>query len=229
MQLKILSWNIWYDGYFDQISEFLGTSGADIIGLQEVVPDDPTRDTVGYLTKLGYYHVLAPVLKIEKDGRTMSNAIFSKYPILESETYVLSGIDSRNAVRADVKVGETIIHVFNTHLLHTHQRPSETQDIQADNLVKALLPTHTIVMGDFNATPDSAAIGKIRKTMVDANSVPTPTLNVRLFDCSECDPRTIVDTQLDYIFTSKDIKTDSFTVYDAKGSDHFPISAVIEI
>lgn len=41
MILKILSWNIWIDGFFDQAAEFLEKSGADIIGLQEVVNDDP--------------------------------------------------------------------------------------------------------------------------------------------------------------------------------------------
>lgn len=83
-------------------------------------------------------------------------------------------------------------------------------------------------MGDFNATPDSMTVQKMSKAMLNTDPVLTPTLNAELFDCSGCDPQTIFGTQLDYIFTSRDIKTDSFTVYDVKGSDHLPISVVIE-
>lgn len=229
MQLKILSWNIWYDGQFDEISRFLASFDADIIGLQEMVPDDPMRDTIGFLKKLGYHHVFAPVLTIKKDGRTMSNAVFSKYPIIGNETYVLSETDSRNALRADIKVGETIIHVFNTHLLHTHQQSSEIQELQAENLIKVLPNEKTIVMGDFNATPESVVIKKMREFMIDGELAPVPTLNANLFDCSICDPQTIPDIRLDYIFTSKDIKTHSFKVHNAAGSDHLSISTIIEI
>lgn len=68
MQLKILSWNIWNDGDFAQISAFLKKFDADIIGLQEVMLDDPTRDVIGYLKKLDYEYVCAPVKK-DKDGK----------------------------------------------------------------------------------------------------------------------------------------------------------------
>ncbi len=228
MQLKILSWNIWYDGYFAEISKFLGESKADIIGLQEVVPDDKTRDVISYLAKLGYQHVFAPVSKIKNDGRIMGNAIFSKYKILGNETLILSEIDSRNAVRADIKVGEITLYVFSTHLLHTHQRPSEIQKLQAKNLIKALPSEHIIVMGDFNATPESEVIQEMQKVLVSAGPTSTPTWSVYPEGCSVCKPSAI-DIRLDYIFTSKDLKTHSFKVENSKGSDHLPISVMVEI
>lgn len=228
MQLKILSWNIWYDGQFDEICRFLTSVDADILGLQEVVLGDSTRDTVGFLKKLGYEHVLAPVLTIKKDGRTMSNAIFSKYPIVSNEVYTLSEKDTRNAVRADIKIGEKTLNVFNTHLLHTHQQPSEIQEQQAKNLIKVLASSNTVVMGDFNASPDSIAIQEMKKIMLDSDRASTPTVNAQLFDCTVCDLQTISSTRLDYIFSSKDIKLDSFKVHDAAGSDHFAISVVAE-
>ena len=228
MELKILSWNIWYDGHFDEISKFLAESKADIIGLQEVVPDDPTRDTIGFLKKLGYESVFAPVLTI-KDGRTMSNAVFSKYPIISNETYILSEENSRNALRADIKIGEIILHVFSTHLIHTHQKYSEVQELQVENLIKILPKEKTVVMGDFNATPESVVIQKMRKVMVDSELLPISTLNANFFDCSVCDPKEVLNTRLDYIFTSNDIKTNSFKVEDSKGSDHLPISVIINL
>ncbi len=228
MQLKLLSWNIWYDGYFDEITRFLAASNADIIALQEVVPDDKTRDVIGYLTNLGYHHAFAPVLEIRKDGRTMSNAIFSKYEILKSETIVLSDIESRNALRADIKVGTTVIHTFTTHLLHTHQQPSEIQTLQAENLIKTLPKEHTVVMGDFNATPQSEVIKKMEEVLVNTDPSSAPTWSIYPEGCEKCRPNAM-NMKLDYIFTTKDIQTSLFKVENSKGSDHLPISAKIEI
>lgn len=63
MLVKILSWNIWIDSHLEQVKEFLKNSNADIIGLQEVREDDPSRETIKYLNSLGYQHVFAPIAK----------------------------------------------------------------------------------------------------------------------------------------------------------------------
>lgn len=228
MQLKILSWNIWYNGYFAEISKFLETFNADIIGLQEVVLDDKTRDVIGFFANLGYQYVFTPVLKIKNDGRTTGNAIFSKYKILRNKTFILSEIKSRKAIRADIKVGEITLHVFSTHLLHTHQQPSEIQKLQANNLIKAIPSEHIIVMGDFNATPESETIQKMQDVLVNTDPILTPTWSVYPEGCLICKPNAI-NICLDYIFTSKDIKIRLFKVEKSKGSDHLPISVMIEI
>ncbi len=229
MKLKILSWNIWINGYFDQITDFLKASEADIIGLQDVVSDDPKRDVIGFLDKLGYQHVFAPVEhtwgeKVFNDGP----AIFSKYKILRTETYVLSEKDSRAAVKADILIGNETLHVFSTHLVHTHQQHSEVQDEQASNILRNLPPKRTILMGDFNATPESSAIKIIKQILIDSDPSSAPTWSVYPKGCLVCNPQE-VNIRLDYIFTSKDIKTSSFKVEKSKASDHLPISVVVEI
>ena len=87
-KIKVLSWNIWIDGHFNEITEFLKKSDADIIGLQEVKDDDPALDVIKYLNGLGYEHVFAPVEHVW-DGEVYVHgpAIFSKYKIESSETY----------------------------------------------------------------------------------------------------------------------------------------------
>lgn len=229
MQLKIVSWNIWVDGIFDEIVEFLDQSKADIIGLQEVKNDDPGRDIIRHLESLGYNYVFAPVKKVFED-KTYNDgpAIFSRYKILASETYVLSDTKSRVAVRADIEADGTVLHVFSTHLVHTHQQPSELQELQADNLIKILPPDHTVVMGDFNATPDSAAIQKISRVLVNTDPQSTPTWSVYPEGCPACNLQGI-DICLDYIFTSRDLKANSFQVGSSQGSDHLPISVKIQI
>ena len=227
MQIKILSWNIWYDGDFEEISKFLRAFDADIIGLQEIVPNDPARDTIGFLHKLGYTHVLTPVLNLE-DGRTMSNAIFSKYPIVNTEEHELSETDLRKAIKADIQIDDKTLHIFCTHLLHTHQKPSETQELQAKNLIKILATENMVVMGDFNATPESNAIKAISEVFINSDQKLTPTWCLYAEGCPTCNLNSI-DIRLDYIFTSKDIKTSQPEVHQSKGSDHLPISVIIEV
>ncbi len=229
MRLKILSWNIWTDGYFDQVSSFLKVSGADVIGLQEVVSDDPRRDTISFLAKLGYQHIFAPIKKTWVD-RVLSDGpvVFSKHKIQSSETYILSKKDSRAAARADILVGGKLLHVFSTHIIHTHQRQSNVQEEQGLNLIKKIPSKRTIVMGDFNATPDSAVIKKVKSILVDSDPDSQPTWSVYPQGCEVCNPQKI-DTRLDYIFTTKDIKTNSFKVEKSNASDHLPISAMVNL
>jgi endonuclease/exonuclease/phosphatase family metal-dependent hydrolase len=229
MQLKILSWNIWIDGDFKQVSEFIKQVNPDVIGLQEVKDDDVDFDIIGYLTGLGYDYVFAPVRHIWGDKVYMDGpAIFSKYPIVKKETYILSDIDPRGAVRADVKVGNTILHVFNTHLVHTHQKQTELQDIQLENLIKKLTPKRTILTGDFNATPASNVIEKVKEILVDTDIKSLPTWSLDTKGCPICKVQT-VDIKLDYIFVSKDLKHMSFKVLEGMGSDHTPVSVMVEV
>lgn len=228
MILKILSWNIWIDGYFDQISDFLKKSDADIIGLQEVKENDPERDVIGYLSSLGYKHVFAPRQIHKRTGVHFGPAVFSKYKIESSRVHSLSKKEDRVAVQVNIRVDNQILHVFSMHLSHTHQQESEIQIEQGLNLIKLLPNKNTIVMGDFNATPESLTIKNMQKVLVDTDPSSLPTWSVYPEGCHSCKPQGL-SFRLDYIFTSKDISIKSFGVGDSKGSDHLPITALIEI
>ena len=229
MSLKILSWNIWADGYFDQVSDFLEKSDADIIALQEVTNHNPKRDIVKYLDALGYQYAFAPVEK-KWDGKIYTDgpAIFSKYKIHKTEVYSLSKTDNRVALRTDVRVKDKAIHVFSTHLIHTHQQESKLQNEQVTNLVKILPRRDTILMGDFNATPDSKVIKKISSIFTDTDNKSLPTWSVYKKGCIKCKPQNIY-CKLDYIFVTKDISFNSFAVGHTKASDHLPIFINVKI
>lgn len=229
MRLKILSWNIWISGHFDQISDFLKKSNADIIGLQEVKDDDPKRDVIEFLSELGYKHVFVSVKKTWKDKSfTDGPAVFSKYPILKTEAYMLSKTDERAAIKAEIQIEDKKLLVFSTHLIHTHQKDMEVQNEQALNLLKLLPRENTVVMGDFNATPGSFVIKKMREEFTDSDPNSKPTWSVYPEGCLMCKPQDI-SIRLDYIFTSPDVKIKSSEVEGSKGSDHLPITAEIEI
>src|SRR3989344_923661 len=228
MRLKVLSWNIWINGYFDQVKDFLARADADIIGLQEVEADAPERELIGFLTKLGYEHVFAPVPKTGKRKVNDGPALFSRHGLRNSAKHVLSDELSRCAVSADIDVRGETLHVFSTHLLHTHQAYTDVQGEQVENLLKVLSKEKTILMGDFNAGADSAYIKRMRSILQDTDPKGTPTWSMYPEGCDVCNPQS-VDIRLDYMFTTPDLKVLSSRVEHSKASDHLPISAEIEV
>lgn len=229
MHIKILSWNIWVDGYFDKITDFLKNSEADIIGLQEVNKDDPSKGTIRYMASLGYVYVFAPTKKNWREKFPSDGpAVFTTHEIVFSKKYILSEDGMYTAVQADIKIGDKILHVFSTHLTHTHQKDSITQLQQVEELLKHIPSRKSVLMGDFNATPESITIQKVKSQLVDTDSKNQPTWSVYPQGCTTCNPQEI-DIRLDYLFTTKDLKTHSYKVEDSKGSDHLPISIIVEL
>ncbi|MES2930636.1 MAG: endonuclease/exonuclease/phosphatase family protein [Patescibacteria group bacterium] len=240
MKLKILSWNIWCGTHLEDVIEFLKTADADIVALQEICEDG--RGNIGEVIakRLGYNyahaaHMNLPVRFVpgydQTDMRTMKfgPAILSKHKIVKSEAVELTVEDHRLIIKADIEAGDETLHVFSVHLKHTHQEPSKLQDMQAENLITIASGQKTIVMGDFNALPESAVIQKMNASLENTEKGDqTPTWCLYRMGCQICLIEE-VKHKLDYIFTNKDIKTESFAVHHTKGSDHLPVSAVIEI
>lgn len=230
MQTKILSWNIWVDNHFDQIENFLQKSDTDIIGLQEVRDDDPSRDVVKFLEKIGFNYVFTPITK-NWNGKIWSfgPAIFTKHQIISKSKFILTEKeDSRALVQADIKISDRVVHVFCTHLTHTHQKDSDLQLQQVKELLAHIPNKNAILMGDFNALPDSETITKVKDVLKDVDINNKPTWSVYPEGCPTCNPQKI-DSRLDYIFTTKDIKTNTYKVENSKGSDHLPISVIAEL
>lgn len=231
MQLKILSWNIWFLGDLVKVNKFLKDFNADIIGLQEVMMvDNKIQISKSLMEELGYKYIFATAFQYPINGipTNIGNAILSKYPILGNKVYNLSENENRIAIQADIQIGNNTLYVFNTHLFHTHQKPSELQDLQATNLVKVLTTKKTVLMGDFNALPESNAIKIISKVLKNTDTNYLPTWSVYPEGCEGCLPKGII-YKLDNIFTSQDLKNSTFKVEKSQASDHLPISVVIEI
>lgn len=229
MKIKILSWNVWVDGYFDEISRFIKDSNAEIICLQEVKDNDSERDVIGFLEKLGYNYAFASTLQTW-DGEKYKHgpAVFSRFVIKNSSTHMLSEENVRVVVGADINIGDQILHVFSTHLMHTHQKPSKIQEEQAQNLIELIPKKMAILTGDFNATPESKTIKLLNSVFVDTDKTSSPTWSVYKDGCELCKLDKIT-TRLDYIFTTKDISSSFFEVGRSRGSDHLPITTIIKI
>lgn len=241
-QLKIVSWNIFGGKNLIQIIELLRDVNADIIGLQEVLQNEGGGNNVANIIAdaLGYecvYETTAlltatasELLKengIEKNME-WGNAILSKYPIINNKSYILSESHKRIALEATIKIENKNLYFFSTHLVHTHLQPSEIQVAQIENLLKVVPKKHSIIMGDFNATPESEAIQKMKKVMINTERDTSKfTWSVQSNGCRICGSIGI-KYRLDYIFSTKDIRTVSSGTMDSKASDHLLIYSIIE-
>lgn len=82
---------------------------------------------------------------------TFGIALLSKYPILDAQTFYMSGAGEQTAtIVVNVKVGEKIVRVFNAHLGNGGPL------IQQQTILNEIRDSaNVILMGDFNFTSDS--------------------------------------------------------------------------
>jgi endonuclease/exonuclease/phosphatase family metal-dependent hydrolase len=228
-QLKIVSWNIWGGKNLPEIIDCLKKENPDVIGLQEVLQDEgggnnhakTIAEALGYTYVYETTTLLLPLishllkeLDIEKNME-WGNAILSKYKITDHNVHVLSDSRKRVALEATIKFENKDLHFFSTHLVYAPIQPNEVQAVQAENLLKILPKENAIVVGDFNATPDSEVIQHVNKVMLDTESDSTKF--------------TSEGKKIDYIFSTTDIKTISSGTIVSQASDHLPVYSIIEM
>jgi endonuclease/exonuclease/phosphatase family metal-dependent hydrolase len=143
------------------IHEGLRTLAPDLIGLQEVLRFEGLDQTRVVSEGLGYH--VAWGMASENHGYPTGNAILSRWPIARSETLALpnGGTDEdRCLLFAEVNSPYGRIPFFTTHLNwkfhHGHVRQLQVKAIA--EAVAKLAPVGSfppVVVGDFNAEPDS--------------------------------------------------------------------------
>ena len=242
MILKVLSWNIWHGKYLDKIIEFIKKNDPDIIALQEVNESDVLENIAKQIAgKLNYKYVFCSAIETDRHETKyrMGNAILSKFEIAKSNCHFLSSnemykgnaeTEPRVALEATVKIDGQTLRVISVHLAYSPGfRSSEMRNLQVQNLIKLLPGEKTILMGDFNSHPDGEAVIEVSKLMKNTDkNLDKPTWTMYSFDF-EGFAETKLAHRIDYIFTSPDVKVQSFKVEDSDGSDHLPISAALEI
>ncbi len=169
--LRVVTFNIWHDaGNWPQrlklIVDALRAADADVIGLQEVLQDAKKNlpnqaETIA--AALGGYRVefmsTSPVGAANRYG----NAILTRLPVVETATIKLEPFnDYRTALRVRVRSDGRLVDMVNTHLAHQPDAgPVRAQQI---NGLLGWLPTDDVplvLMGDFNAPLDEAALAPI--------------------------------------------------------------------
>lgn len=234
--MKVMSYNIQFGEGLDEknslsrIANNILKSEAVVIATQEV--DRHYSERSNYLNQaqeladlLQFNHVfgsnlILPSEKGHKKTREYGTAIFSRYPIIESENIYLTsfGKEQRGLLRAKIAIAGTHINVYNTHLgLDETSREKQITEIM-EILSKEKRPY--ILMGDFNAKPDSEEILLIQEK-ADLKDVFELVSNAYTY--TSIDPT----VRIDYIFVSQQIKYRDSEVLDLEGSDHLPITTHI--
>jgi endonuclease/exonuclease/phosphatase family metal-dependent hydrolase len=219
--------------------------------------EDPERGTsqLGELAaRDGFHSTYFPAAPL--GGGTIGNAVLSRYPIREAVGRRLPHADGtmgRVAVRADLELPEGRLCVFCVHLSHCADESykREAQVAALDRFVReAPRDLPRILVGDFNADPDSteirfltgkATLGGVSAFYQDAAAI----RHAEAPTWAERNPWTAVfgegDRRIDYVFVSHARPNGSGSVascrpafdrQDAAGnfaSDHFGVFAEIRI
>ena len=182
---RVATFNIWnrqgpWDRRLPLIRDGLATLDADVVGLQEVLafgalPSQADEIAAG----LGWNVYHAPAWQVG-GGLTFGNAILSRHRLFDTQCLPLPAppeLDSRAVVFARIDAPHGPLPVFVAHLtVQAHLcHVRRAQVVALADLVAELAPIGDpppVVMGDFNAVPDSDEIRFLRGlTSLDGRSV----------------------------------------------------------
>jgi endonuclease/exonuclease/phosphatase family metal-dependent hydrolase len=244
--LRVLDYNIHtgigVDGTLDlaRTAEVIRSSGADIVGLQEVDVHWSARsryvDQARELARLtGMRVFFAPIYDLEpepgrEERRQYGVAVLSRFPIVRAENHHLtrlSTVDPDPVPRPGPGFAEAVVaapggpvHVYVTHL-----------DYRADPAVRSMQVADTLrildqdrpgarqlLLGDFNAEPAAPELAPLFARMHDAAPDGEPTYPAE-------DPV----KRIDYVTYSGRLEAVAAEVLPTLASDHRPVLATLDV
>lgn len=219
--LRIMTFNIKHGeiGGLEGVADVIKAESPDLVGLQEVDVDAVRSAKVDQAHRLGQLTGLTSLFRTAlnfPDGGSYGVALLSRFPVLTSERVALtSSGEQRILAVIDVELAKgRVIQVGVTHMdLQAAARATQAQEIVARLAPKPL----AILMGDFNAQPNEAALSTITGAFVDgwaeAGTGPGYTI-----------PPSGPNRRIDYIMLAKDwSKPISARVPVTNASDHLPL------
>jgi endonuclease/exonuclease/phosphatase family metal-dependent hydrolase len=234
--LRVATYNIHHgvgvDGLLDleRTAQQIEESGVDLVGLQEVDRHWSERsnfvDQATWLAeRLGMHVVYGANLDLDPltpgaERRQYGTAILSRYKIRSSTNTLLprpEGGEQRGLLQAVIKVRGLNVRVFNTHLQHDSQVERLAQVAQIRAIVGQATES-VVLLGDLNATPESAEISAITQDLADA-WVTAGVGPGYTYDAETPHAR------IDYVLTSAGVVARTAAVVATDASDHLPVVA----
>ncbi|WP_113703815.1 endonuclease/exonuclease/phosphatase family protein [Nonomuraea lactucae] len=181
--LRVATLNLWgtngpWPQRLDLIRRELARLRPDVVGLQEVMREDGYCQAREIADGLGYEIVYGPAC--DRDGRIQGNAVLSRLPVREQREFALptGGEEPRALLYALLQSEHGDLPVFVTHLTwqqshgSTRLRQVRHTVARVAELSPAMTRLPPVVMGDFNADPDSDEIRYLRGlAVVEGQSV----------------------------------------------------------
>ncbi len=231
MDFKVISYNTLHCSDwkrkaidYDRIASVI--EGADIIGMNEIrgkgtsVDYEPQVDIMSQ--KLGMYGYFGQATLLH-GGNPYGNGLLSRYPILRARTVPIPDpprylcdtyYETRAVIDATLDVG------FPLHVLVTHFGLNLAEAANAAATVASLIDdSPTVLMGDFNITPECPLLRPIRDRMTDTAD---------FFDDKGklSWPADEPKVKIDYLFV-RDLDVLSADIPATVVSDHRPYVAVL--
>lgn len=241
MKLLVASYNIQHGIYFPAFLEngcrdatlepviaFLKEKSPDICGFNEIYGEGSIFGNQPKLLAdgLGYDYVFGRA--IDLPNGPYGNAIITRYPIKSSRTIeIKTDPDSikpprlyhedRALLIAEIDVNGTAVTVMTCHFGLNVEEAEAAAQVITNELTRIQSPT--VLMGDFNITPDNALVQALSKLLNDT-ACGKPQLTF---------PSNSPERKIDYIFASRDIEIESSWVEQVVIADHCPLFAILKI
>ena len=233
--LTVLTYNIHHgegaDGRFDleRQAQVILVSGADLVALQEVDVGTGRAsgvDQAAELARLTGMHVVFGEA-MAYDGGSYGEAVLSRWPVQSHEVLPLPASDGHEPRAAVVVVVQPPgwpgpVRFAGTHLDHTRDDTDRRAQMQVlrEHLERppASAPLPTLLVGDLNATPDSAPMAQLWEAgWTEADPTRAPTY-----------PADAPERKIDWILLapgSAGALTDAEVLWAPVASDHCPFRA----
>lgn len=257
--MRVMTFNLRRDSFLDfdnrwdmrksMVYYLMNEYDCDIIGIQEV-KDNMFRDIKKNFNR---YDIIGEARNKKMSSERNNLLISKKYTIQEQNTFWLSETPNKVGSRiwcsylprictmAVVKIDkEKKIRVCNSHLDNFFPQTREYQLMKLMEIIemedeKEELPT--ILMGDFNDTPDSKLIKKFKAGKFSKRKLtPVQDINQALYSEATRDKfkRTKRGVHIDYIFVSEEIDVINaeiikYNINEKYPSDHYPLMADIKV
>lgn len=238
--LRVMTYNIHYgtgvSGKLDleKIATTIRAVDADIIALQEVDSNFGKRSEyqdqpvllAGYLDM---HYVYGESLRVRhlmpsRGSGYYGNMILSRYPIVDSQILRLPtpwSTEPRTALKAVIATPQGQMVVWSTHLGLSHKGRLAQVNTLIASIDEEEYPN--IVLGDFNALPNSPEIRVMATRLQDVGKLDR--IGTGTFYVGPSDPM----PRIDYIWLDQCLRAASYEVVQSQASDHLAVVADIVI
>jgi endonuclease/exonuclease/phosphatase family metal-dependent hydrolase len=215
------------DGRLDleSLAEVIEASGAQVVALQEVSRGWLINGSVDMLSWLSQRLNMAPISGPTADLQ-WGNAILTRFPVAKVHLGSLppdSLLIRRGYILAEIRTGAGNLRVIATHLHHIREG-GQIREQQVPVLIAAWEGApRTLIMGDFNATPSDPEIQMLYQAgLLDISAEIGPLPHYTYYSAYP-------DHQIDYIWTSPDLRFSDFEIPQTTASDHLPLVTTIRL
>ena len=232
MELKVVSFNVQHFIRYTQqkvdmdfFEEVIKGFDADVIGLNEVYGKGIYGNQVADMARrLNMHCYFAQAIYDDYEGG-YGNGILSKYPILSARTVHVTPPDPEKYPdyyerRALLQVHLDVPGGLEVNVIHMGLTPEEHVNA-VDTVVEYVSPDRSILMGDFNMTPDNPILIPVFNLLSDT----APLYGEEKLSFPSDAPK----MKIDYLLTGKDVKALSADIPALVASDHRPYMAAVKV